>query len=458
MTWEFKNFVKVVDKINNCSAYDLENDIKNVFNTFENEKEISLAVGQVQSGKTNKIFRIIENSLHNHNFDIIILLGGTTNLLYSQTIDRLENDLLPNLKNIKNLKYLKNDNIKNSTCNENSKYIIVALKQKDYLSEIYNFLYSIKYRKNKKILIIDDESDFGSTNNQNDSESKIYSSIKKIYKIIDNGYLLFVTATPFANIVSRNSLDMLPNNIICWSTPREYTGLKFFNDHRNNVYKIINSTKYDNLSILTDEIWNSLDYFLKTYIDNYDELSKLEEISLLYNIDLNCDNHNKVMNILQKRIKYIKNNTKTHYERLFNNELKDLDLLKKILNDDIELIILNKNTASNFEKKKINIYIGGNLISRGNTFKNLIVEFFVNVSKNKISIDTLLQRCRWFGYRLDIYKYMKIFINQTTMDALLEAQKYIDCLTIGIHNPKNLFREIEALDERAINVQSTGKE
>lgn len=457
MTWKFKCFGEIINSVND-SNYDLENDINNVFSTFSNKKQISLVVGQVQSGKTNKIFRIIDDSFNKHNFDIIILLCGTTNLLYSQTIDRFENDLLPNLKNIKNLKYLKNENIKNSVCNDHSKYIITTLKQKDYLSEIYNFLYSIKYRQNKKILVIDDESDFGSTNNNNDSESKIYSLIKKIYKIIDYGYLLFVTATPFANIISRNSSDMFPNQIICWSTSNKYTGLKFFNEHKNEIYKIINSTKYDDESKLTEEIWDSLDYFLKTYIDNYDNLSKLEEISLLYNIDINCDKHNKVKEILEKRIRYIKNNTKSHCEKLFNNDLKNFYSLKKIIHDDIELIVLNKNTVSNFQKKKINIYIGGNLISRGNTFKNLIVEFFVNVSKNKISIDTLLQRCRWFGYRLDVYKYMKIYINQTTMDALIEAQKYIDTLTEGIHNPENLFRKIEALDERSINVQSTGKE
>ena len=323
------------------------------------------------------------------------------------------------------------------------------------MDEIYNFLYSIDNRKNVKILVIDDESDYGSTNNKNDSESRIYSNIKKIYEIIDIGYILYVTATPFANIVSRNSFDMFPNNIICWSTPKEYTGLKFFNEHKNNIYEIINVTKDDDLTI---EIWNSLDYFIKTYIENYNDLSKLDEISLLYNIDLNCDNHEKIKTILEKRIKYIKNNTKSYCKNIFNNDLKNFQLLQQIINEEIQILILNKNTNSNFQKKKVNFYIGGNLISRGNTFKNLIVEFFVNVSKSKISIDTLLQRCRWFGYRLDIYKYMKIYINQKTMDALIEAEKYLNYLTVGIHMPDDLFRKIEALDERAENVQSTGKD
>jgi hypothetical protein len=62
----------------------------------------------------------------------------------------------------------------------------------------------------KKILIIDDESDFGSINigKSENKSSVLYGSIEKIFNRFYNPKLLKVTATPYGNILNSNSMSL----------------------------------------------------------------------------------------------------------------------------------------------------------------------------------------------------------------------------------------------------------
>jgi CO dehydrogenase/acetyl-CoA synthase delta subunit len=60
---------------------------------------------------------------------------------------------------------------------------------------------------------------------------------------------------------------------------------------------------------------------------------------------------------------------------------------------EIEVIVLNSENQE-IGNKTYKIIIGGHLLSRGNTFENLMVELFLNSPNEIINVDTLLQRCR----------------------------------------------------------------
>jgi len=58
---------------------------------------------------------------------------------------------------------------------------------------------------------------------------------------------------------------------------------------------------------------------------------------------------------------------------------------------------LNGDSNDSYAKEKGNkflIIIGGSLISRGFTFDNLLVEVILNISNERPSMDTMLQRAR----------------------------------------------------------------
>jgi len=56
------------------------------------------------------------------------------------------------------------------------------------------------------------------------------------------------------------------------------------------------------------------------------------------------------------------------------------------------------------------IVIGGNIVSRGVTFDNLLSMFFTRDSKHKIQQDTYIQRARMFGSRKAHIHYFELTI------------------------------------------------
>lgn len=56
-----------------------------------------------------------------------------------------------------------------------------------------------------------------------------------------------------------------------------------------------------------------------------------------------------------------------------------------------------------------NIYVGGNMLGRGLTFKGLTVTYIIRTSKGTSNVDTQEQRARWFGYRESYMDLCRIF-------------------------------------------------
>lgn len=84
---------------------------------------------------------------------------------------------------------------------------------------------------------------------------------------------------------------------------------------------------------------------------------------------------------------------------------------------------MNSDTQNNtIFKSGLSIIIGGDLLSRGITFKNLITELFIYDSSS-CAADTLLQRCRWFGYRKN-HQFMNVITTKNVIAKLKEAKKY----------------------------------
>jgi hypothetical protein len=216
---------------------------------FNNDcfKEKYLLVGEVQSGKTKAIIKIINHAI-SVGYDYVIVLGGTTNLLNNQTFERLGRDVY-NTINGRLKKIIMPDAIKKGLINffrTGSKffYVFCFLKGKDALDNIFNNFIDQYHFSNKKILIIDDETDFASVNTKKSgSESRIHNSINKLYSSIAKGRLIQVTATPFANILTNTADPLYFNKIILLNKNNEYTGSQFFLN--SDVYQIVKAQKND---------------------------------------------------------------------------------------------------------------------------------------------------------------------------------------------------------------------
>lgn len=59
------------------------------------------------------------------------------------------------------------------------------------------------------------------------------------------------------------------------------------------------------------------------------------------------------------------------------------------------------------------IAIGGLVLSRGLTLEGLMVSYY---SRNAGAYDTLLQMCRWFGYRPRYDDLCRVYLSQINID------------------------------------------
>ena len=81
-----------------------------------------------------------------------------------------------------------------------------------------------------------------------------------------------------------------------------------------------------------------------------------------------------------------------------------------------DVVILNSDSTSSDTRHAtvpstpFTITVGGNIVSRGVTFENLLSMFFTRDTKHKIQQDTYIQRARMFGYREKYLKYFELTI------------------------------------------------
>ncbi len=87
--------------------------------------------------------------------------------------------------------------------------------------------------------------------------------------------------------------------------------------------------------------------------------------------------------------------------------------------DQTTTIIMNSDRDKNVDFKSatspaaiFTFVIGGNIVSRGVTFDNLLSMFFTRDSKHKIQQDTYIQRARMFGSRLKHLPFFELTIPQ----------------------------------------------
>ena len=80
-----------------------------------------------------------------------------------------------------------------------------------------------------------------------------------------------------------------------------------------------------------------------------------------------------------------------------------------VMNSDKEVNVADNRTATD-PSAPFTIIIGGNIISRGVTFNNLLSMFFTRDVKHKLQQDTYIQRARMFGSRKGYLKYFELII------------------------------------------------
>jgi hypothetical protein len=346
------------------------------------------------------------------------LFGQTLNdsvQLLQQNLDRFQrSNLSPSAKNF-------SDVIDPDYSLKAGYHVIFCKKNSSDLAKLNQ-----KMERVKNKVIIDDEADFATPNaliNKGDV-TKINALIQKL--ISDDGIYIGVTATP-ARLDLNNTFDNDNEKWVNFPPHDAYTGQDAFfpldgeaqfslrtlpdiDDNpkylREAIFRFLVRVAALNLAQGKDQNFSMLVHTSGKKLDHKSDKKPIDDV-----MNALSDPHSKKFEDYTHQIGKIASSLfgPQQAERILGYIAKN--------SDQTTTIIMNSERDKNVDFKSatspaaiFTFVIGGNIVSRGVTFDNLLSMFFTRDSKHKIQQDTYIQRARMFGSRKQTLSHFELTI------------------------------------------------
>lgn len=440
---------------------------------IETNSETGIVIGYVQSGKTLS-FTTLTALARDNNYQIVIVIAGTSISLVNQSTNRLSVDLRLNVRYDRKWTLLQNPNARedretiettltqwadNTFPNERCRTILITvMKHGSHLGNLTNVLDGLNLN-GVPVLIIDDEGDQASLNTRarwaarqgidvedltENDVSTIYRRITGLRAICPHHTFLQYTATPQANLFI-NIMDRLSPNFIKLLTPgQEYTGgIEFFRNNPNLIVEIpINEIPTPN-NVLHDQpesLVSALRIFFLGVVAGGLQNNHRNRTMLVHPSRLQGDHNqftNWVRNTCNSWRRLLTGNDEEEKQELLNdfrtsyNQLQttvnDLPAFEVLTGSDLihaiqytPIVEVNSRRGAtpqiNWQDSYSWILVGGQSMDRGFTVEGLTVTYMPrNVGVG--NVDTIQQRARFFGYKRSYLGYCRVFLDQVTIDA-----------------------------------------
>ena len=367
--------------------------------------------------------------------------------------------------------------LNNTTADYNKPVVLVVKKNKSTLENVREWLKPGTEGVTDHILIIDDEADNASINTKKEEEnpSTINALIRDLYNNFPKASYVGYTATPFANIFINPDdedvyKDLFPSDFITLlKTPTSYFGAeKVFGinndgktrfireiDEEENNFLQVNHKKDDSFVDLCDSLKESIQTFFINNVIRTKRGMSYSHRSMMINIS----RFNKMQtNIKHKVVEYVDNLKNIIIQTSYMSKekfLRNKDMLSMYnmymtsdyynsLREEVpweeiqshlsyeaermKVIVVNRlKDEENLDYRSLKnigaryIVIGGFVLSRGLTLEGLMISYY---SRNGSAYDSLLQMCRWFGYRPkyeDLCRVYMSHINVENFCAVIDA-------------------------------------
>jgi hypothetical protein len=363
--------------------------------------------GEPQSGKTEMMICLTARLLDESFKWVVILLNDSIDLL-DQNLTRFQrSSLSPTPTNYTELLdpdfRLKADS-----------FVVFCKKNAKDLRNLLDVI-----GKAKKIVVIDDEADYASPNTKinQDEQSRINELITLLIGV--HGFYIGVTATP-ARLDLNNTFDNKTTRWIRFAPHESYRGQDiFFPTKRPKDLGFILELLPD-----TQDTPKHLREALFAFFVSCAEMNLSSEIETNYCFLVHTsgkradhsDDYRDIRDILavlsrsstndELREKYLIEIYEIA-EKRFRSRGQEIAEWIASRSDMSHIVLMNSDSnkkTNDFEKATnpafvFTIAIGGNIVSRGVTFDNLLGMFFTRDVKHKIQQDTYIQRARMFGNR-----------------------------------------------------------
>lgn len=417
-----------IKKLQNKNFFttNIENTITQTLQSLENSKSF-IVYGEPQSGKTEMMIALTAKLLDKGHKIIIVLLNDSISLL-NQNLERFSRSgLSPTPKNFTEIL---NPEIEIG----DKEWVIFSKKNSKDLTRLKD-----KLRNKSSFVIIDDEADYATPNAKINKKEKT-----KINKLIqgflgENGIYIGVTATP-ARLDLNNTFDNDKDKWVCFEPHPLYKGHKVFFPNQTKIESLTKGKGDFKLELIpeADDSPKFLRRALFSFMINaaYLNLNRSSEIpdeitcSFLIHTSGKKSDHERDEKTINSLFNILTDTNDSERKEKYYNEIYNLAESKfpekgkkitKYINDNSgkhRIVVMNSDQERNFRNNKMatqpvtlfTIIIGGNIVSRGVTFENLLSMFFTRGVKHKMQQDTYIQRARMFGNRKDHLKYFELTI------------------------------------------------
>lgn len=402
---------KEVDRIKKVVDSSIDN-ITNGRNSF-------VIYGEPQSGKTEMMIALTARLLDEGLKIIVVLLNDSVQLL-SQNLERFQRSgLSPAPKKFSEI-------LPKSVKIGDRQWVIFSKKNARDLEKLIDKLSPY----NRKV-VIDDEADYATPNSKinKQEQSKINELTGKL--IGDDGIYIGVTATP-ARLDLNKTHDNQNESWIDFPPHSNYTGQEqFFPSSLSDFPFILKALpdKGDDPIYLRRALFSFMVNvaYLNTQINE-----KEKNYSFLVHTSGKKADHSVDYKEIVKSFEILRDESsgkhEKYYKTIFDLAIEKYpehaqELTKYIIenNDRNNIVVMNsdkeKNAADNRTAtdptSPFTVVIGGNIVSRGVTFENLLAMFFTRDVKHKMQQDTYIQRARMFGSRNNYLPYFELTIPET---------------------------------------------
>lgn len=439
----------------------------------EPQNDTGLVIGYVQSGKTLS-FTVLTALARDNQFQIIIIISGTSVPLHKQTTERLNKDLRLDNRNDRNWVLIPNPGTGNHFSqirnvlerwrdpkypnNRCSTLLLTVMKNGIRLQNLSELFARLNLNQ-VPVLIIDDEGDQASLNTRARANARnfasleaetstIYRRINELRSLIPNHTFLQYTATPQAPLFI-NILDRLSPNFIRLLTPgARYTGSREFFIHNTNLLfrippeeistsdnpiteppeSLLTALRYFYLGVASGQIINDqrnrsmLVHPSRLTIDHAVFRNWIENIKNSWANLLSSDSpqdeeeKNQLLSAFEmtyRDLQLTTNNIPSFHQLIDNNHL---------LNEIKYTRIMEVNASGGstpeipWRDEYAFILVGGQAMDRGFTVEGLTVTYMPR-NTGVGNVDTIQQRARFLGYKRDYLGYCRVFLDQPTIDA-----------------------------------------
>ena len=396
----------------------IEKGMSDTIRALESGSKSFVVYGEPQSGKTEFMIALVCKLLDMNKETIFVVMNDNTEL-ENQNFDRFHAapELNPTPIRDYELKDLSPAELKTKKqrvifCRKNSKNLQKLIDLSRFMGDR---------------VVIDDEADYASPNAKI-AKSEVTAINKFLSKLggfdkPERGIYIGVTATP-ARLDLNNTFANDASNWVFLESHSNYKGHSFFfpvsqKDAKVSNYNLVKlPDDTDNPKLLRHAVFR---FLLRVALLNINPKSETTAYSMLIHTAGTINDHDRDQKDVQSILSCLSSSSSKKYKQYaaelykISEELvlkAGLDysppelwefVMQNIGKNDV-LVINHKNDSANVKragqpKALFTFAIGGNIVSRGLTFENLLTFFFSRNVKNKLQQNTYIQRARMFGWR-----------------------------------------------------------